>query len=143
VSTTEFGGEQLWAAEEKKSSFDSKEFVKAANDAQQRGPQVFAWFQKLTLDVLKKLWSIAKQAVEIAVSKFLLELCAMVISAVGASIYKKYSRHVDITTPGVSYTSSGGATMNNSSSSAPPQNLWTNSGSPFDSGWGSSRAGAW
>lgn len=96
--------------------------------------------------VAKRFISFSKQAVEIAVSKFVVELCAMIIAAVGALMVERHKKPVDITTAGVFYSggpgsSSGPATTTQTQPNRPPQDMW--SGSPFDNGWSRGPAGNW
>lgn len=77
-----------------------------------------------------------KQAIEIAVSKFVVELCAMVISAVSAAILGKYSRGLDITTDKVFYGGSSG-TQAGPQQTQQQQPDWRRSA--FDDGWPSQR----
>lgn len=133
--------------EAKASGFKASQFVR--DYAKQTNSVLSAASQQLvdtfvegSLVLLKKFWFMAKQAVSIAVSKFLVELCAMIISAVGAALLKSQGKPVEITTPNVFFNPSGQAPA---SQQAQPS-LWNqSSGSPFDSGWSSQRSsvGAW
>jgi hypothetical protein len=86
----------------------------------------------------------AKQAVEIAVSKFLVELCAMIIAGISAALMKKHSRGVEISTPGVFYNSNGAAPTQAQSSPSNQGSLWgNNNNSSFDGGWNRPGQNAW
>lgn len=128
----------------KSRGFSAAEFVKnyrqGAREASKGAAKRFEAFQTFSESLVKRFIEMARQAVEIALSKFLVELCAMIIAAVGAAMVKRHNRPVEITTPGVFFNQAGQPAA--APAGGPQQNLW--SGSPFDSGWsGGSRAGAW
>lgn len=135
-------GWQLGKVEDKKPfTVDTflKDYRTQATAVAGTGGRAAGIFYDFTKRIVAKFLDFAKQAVEIAVSKFLVELCAMIIAAVSGSIMGKYKRPVDITTGGVFYGNGGGATQASSNPQAP---LWSSSGSAFDGGWGNQRVGA-
>lgn len=95
--------------------------------------------------MISKIVHFAKEALEIAVSKFLVELCAMVIAAVCKALLSKHGKGMDITTGGVFWNGSPNTTTGpaapNSHSNGQQGSMW--SGSAFDSGWSRTPGGAW
>lgn len=80
--------------------------------------KLIAFGKKLLASILE----FAKKAVEIAVYKFVLELCAMIIRSVMDLVTSKGNQRLDITTPGVHYN-----TATTTATGAP------SSASPFES----------
>jgi len=98
--------------------------------------QTKEWVVKMFKHFLKFL----QQAVEIAISKFVVELCAMVIAAVSSAILNKHKKGIDITSESVYYGGQHQAPAAPSSGQPSQQTSWR--GSVFDEGWGRS-SGAW
>lgn len=130
--------------------FNSTEFVssyskEAAAAASSRSARFIDGFVSLSGKLLEKFWTFAKQAVEIALSKFLVELCAMIIAGISAALLNRQNRSVDISTPGVFYNKAGTQPASPGAASSTQSNLWDNNrgsnGSPFDGGW--NRQPAW
>lgn len=101
-----------------------------------RGPSAASLFvekvRDLTLRLVRRVFHFGREALEIAVSKFMVELCAMIIAAIGKTMMDKHKKNVDITTSGVFYgpgqvTTPGGQTPGGQQSS-----IWGNN---FDNGW--------
>jgi hypothetical protein len=99
-------------------------------------------FVETSKKLLHRLWEMTKQAIEYAASKFLVELCAMIIAAVGAALTKKHGKSVEISTGDVHYRPNAQPQQ----SSGQQGNLWGHehdSRSPFDSGWTRTGTGSW
>lgn len=90
------------------------------------------------------LWNLTKQALNMAVQKFFIELCAMVIASLGTAWANRGNRPFDITTPGVFFNAPGSQPVmattngnqpsrsnNNQSPFGDPFSSW-NSGSNFN-----------
>lgn len=101
--------------------------------------RIVSFLEEITVKIVKKFLEFARQAVDIAVSKFLVELCAMIISAVSAAVLSKYKRPVDITTAGVFYNG-GGQTAQPGGQPTPSSNQSMFSGSAFDNSWPGSQS---
>lgn len=129
--------------------FNPRDFVKnyrkQAMAASTGSSRLADAFVEASRRILAKFVDFAKQAVEIAVSKFLVELCAMIIAGISAALMKKHSRGVDISTPGVFYNPNGSQSQNSQSSQSSQQgSLWgNNNNSSFDGGWNRPGASAW
>lgn len=70
-----------------------------------------AWLTKLrgyAESMLAQVGVYLKKAVEIAIYKFVVELCAMIMSALVGALNKKGGKPMDITTPGVFYSGQPG-----------------------------------
>jgi hypothetical protein len=94
------------------------------------GGRMMGALEDMTRKVIGRFFEFVKQAVEIAITKFVVELCAMIIAALGAAITAKHKRPMDITASGVSYNNGGPQTP-------PPQSQQSSmfDGSAFDSSW--------
>lgn len=136
-----------WGEEPPKADnvFNVKDFVsnykRQANKATGAGGRLADAFVDVSRRILSQFWSFAKQAIEIALSKFLVELCAMIIAGISAALASRHKMSVDISTPGVFYNKNGQtvSTPPNSSQGS----LWDKRDSPFDSGWSRSSSPAW
>jgi hypothetical protein len=145
----QWGGATVKESETEK--FVPSEFVKnyrtQASRAASAGSKIADKFVELMAGVLGKFMEFSKQAIEIAISKFLVELCAMIIAGISAALMNKHGRGVDISTPGVFYNKSGVGPAASPAASSPQQPLWnqgsSSNNSPFDSGWNRSSASAW
>lgn len=118
---------------ETKKPFDFTTFLKdfrtvARVSTQSRGYEAVKVLKSIAESIVRKFLEFARQAVEIAVSKFLVELCAMIIGAVGGAMMAKHKKGFDITTPGVFYNGGQPAVAQ-----APSQQPSWGSSSPFDS----------
>ena len=86
--------------------------------------------------IVDRVLHFAAQALEIAVSKFLVEICAMVIAAVCKALLAKHGKGMDITTGGVFWNGGpapAGAAPPNQDRPGHQSSMW--SGSAFDNGW--------
>jgi hypothetical protein len=129
-----------WGEPEPAKKFSVVEFVKNYKTQTEKASVVrkgglIDAFIRVSLRILAKFREFAKQAVEIAVSKFLVELCAMIIAGISTALASRHGRGIDISTPGVFYNKSPAT-----GTTAAPSNqgsLWDrgSSASPFDSGW--------
>lgn len=86
------------------------------NSLRSSGSQLY----ELAVDFLKK-------AIFMAASKFILELCAMIIDSIMTSLKKKLGRPMDMTSPNVFYSGS------NQAPGTSTGNPYPTSGSPFRS----------
>lgn len=89
-----------------------------------------AWMQKLRAAAQRlgaMLWDFIKKAVELAVFKLVIELCAMIMNSVLDALTKRGNQKMDITTPGVFFQpkTATGSTTTQTSSYSPGSN-------PFD-----------
>lgn len=130
----------------KKKGFDAAEFRKMCrkkDKGSNRPGGRSGAIHNFLVGIFSKFIDLAKQAFEISISKFIIELCAMVIAGVGGAIAGKYKRPVEVTTAGVFYNVANTATQTVTPQAAqsPQNNLW--GGSAFDSGWSSPRTSGW
>lgn len=77
--------------------------------------KLIAFGKKLLASILE----FAKKAVEIAVYKFVLELCAMAIRSIMELVATKGNQRLDITTPGVHYNTGASTTSGTQGSASP------------------------
>lgn len=90
--------------------------------------------------LLVVLWNLTKKALEMAVQKFVIELCAMVIAALGAVWANRGNKPFDISTPGVYFnngtTQPAAATTNTTTTQSRQSSFgdpWSDWGSPSTS----------
>jgi hypothetical protein len=88
--------------------------------------ELVAKLQELLRTLMRYLLRFAKEAFELAVYKFTVELCAMIVASIAALVTKKSGKPMDITTDGVFF--SGGRPPGQPQ----PQNA-NQSRSPWDS----------
>lgn len=105
------------------------------------GEQVLDMIAGVFQRLYKRFVEFAKQAAEIAVSKFLVELCAMIIAALSSMLFKKYGKGVDISTNGVYYNHNGQPSPAPNSNQSGQQSMWGNSS--YDGGWSRPGQSAW
>jgi hypothetical protein len=146
----EFGppaGDAGWTTGPKEETFRVGDFVKnykkQAHKAATGKSKLAEAFAEVASKILTQFWGFLKQAVELALSKFLVELCAMIIAGISAALASRQGRHVDISTPGVFYNKSGAQAPTPQANNSTQGSLWDNSRSPFDSGWSRGSSPAW
>lgn len=121
-----------------------KNYKKQASIAARSGPsRVADAFVEASRRILAKFTEFAKQAVEIAISKFLVELCAMIIAGISAALMSRHKRGIDISTPGVFYNPGGSATAAPASGQHNQGSLWGNSSNSYDGGWNRPGTTSW
>lgn len=92
-----------------------------------------AWMTRLYSlgqKLLEVVSEFMKRAIQLALAKFVLELCAMVINQIMAALAKTGGGRMDITSPNVYYSGSGQPQQNAPQSNNP----YGNYRSPFDGG---------
>jgi hypothetical protein len=87
--------------------------------------------------VASNLFKYGLDAVQIAAYKFVIEFCALVMTALAAGIVGGNRRPIDITTPGVFWATSGPTAQGTSAPAGQRANSWDNA-NPF-SDWNSQR----
>lgn len=133
VPAAVFGG----ATGQEKLRESVQQFQKSAmRAASSRRAKVLGRIVEIGTGLWRKLMEYARQAVDMAMHKFVIELCAMIISAVFAALSRKGYGHMDISTKDVMYRGAGGGTSGGVAGAGTPSSQ-TNT-NPFAS-WSSPR----